>query len=60
MIIKLLIIFLVGILIGYNLGFKKGKEKGKAIGLNEAPLIILEESLKKGYCILCKEQKLTG
>ncbi len=60
MMIKIFIFFLVGIMIGYNLGYKRGKKSGRMIGLNEAPLMILEECLEKGYCVFCKNQKLTG
>lgn len=42
-----------GYLIGYYFGYKDGIRKGKV----EAKLSLREESLQKGYCILCKNDK---
>lgn len=51
--IYLIIFFLLAILVIYNLGVHNGRKKGRELGIREAELVILEESMKEGRCIIC-------
>ncbi len=56
MIIYILLSILTGLIIGFNLGYIMGKDKGVKIGHKEAPLLLKEESLKNGYCLICNNK----
>ncbi len=54
MIIDILITFLIGIFLGYIFGFKSGVKNGIKKAYYGAELKILSESIKKGYCLICR------
>ena len=56
MMVNILVSLLIGILVGYELGFKIGKEKGEEKSLAQIPLIILQKSMEKGYCLICERK----
>lgn len=49
----LVIITLTTFLLGYTIGKKYGKMIGYKTGLLESPLLFRQESLEKGYCLIC-------
>lgn len=57
MLINFIIGVLIGVLIGYNCGYIKGKKTGYIKGIKIAPLIIKEDSLKEGHCLICNKYK---
>ena len=54
--IEMLLYLIIGILIGYNLGYKKGEKKTIKNTIKSMPLILKEQSLIKGYCIICNQK----
>lgn len=55
------IVIIPGILlIGYIWGRRFGVQEGIKIGRALAPLELRQQSLEKGYCILCKEPSRVG
>ncbi|QTL98299.1 hypothetical protein GM661_10070 [Iocasia frigidifontis] len=51
--IYFIIFFLAAILVAYNLGVRNGRKQGKELGIREAELVILENSMEEGKCIIC-------
>lgn len=59
-VIALVMIFIGIFLAGYNLGIKKGKKAGRQVGIFEGRLLLLEESMEKGRCLLCSAREVTS
>ena len=57
MIFNILISLLVGMLAGYLWGYRLGKRDGIIQARQKTPLVMLAESLEKGYCTLCNQEK---
>jgi len=49
------IIFILGI--GYAIGYYFGKQDGIKEGILITPILLREESLRKGSCVLCQQDK---
>ncbi|MGM0470740.1 MAG: hypothetical protein ACQEQI_00425 [Bacillota bacterium] len=52
-----LILIVSGLIISYNLGYYYGKRRGIKRGKELSALELREESLTKGYCLLCNGDK---
>jgi len=51
-----LIIMVSILLIGYLWGKHDGRIEGYQRGVVHVPLLLREQSLEQGYCLLCKEE----
>ena len=45
------------LLLGYLWGKHDGRAEGYQRGTVDIPLLLREQSLEQGYCVLCNEQK---
>jgi hypothetical protein len=45
---------LLAFLLGYCVGKRLGREEGLAEGQALAPLLLRQQSLAQGYCLLCQ------
>ena len=53
----LILLFMVStLLLGYIWGKHDGRVEGYKRGTVDLPLILREQSLEQGYCLLCNEQ----
>ncbi|MBC8015680.1 MAG: hypothetical protein H7X79_08050 [Sporomusaceae bacterium] len=52
----MLIIAVITLLLGYLWGKHDGRAEGYQQGSAQLPLLLREQSLEQGYCILCSEQ----
>lgn len=52
----MLILMVSTLLLGYLWGKYDGRAEGYQQGLADLPLLLREQSLEQGYCILCSEQ----
>lgn len=57
MILFLSILVLAFFLFGFCCGKIYGRNRGYQLGITDAPLILRQESLEKGYCTLCGKEK---
>ncbi|WP_078809802.1 hypothetical protein [Selenihalanaerobacter shriftii] len=56
----LVISILLSLGVGYIAGYYFGRKDGFKEGLVIAPILLREESLKEGKCILCRNDKNDG
>lgn len=52
----ILILMMSTLLLGYLWGKHDGRAEGYQQGSAELPLLLREQSLEQGYCMLCNEQ----
>lgn len=55
--LSILIAVVIGLFVGYIWGKHKGMLYGNQQGLVSVPLLLRQQSLEKGYCILCNKPK---
>jgi len=51
-----IIISVSTLLLGYLWGKQNGRVEGYKCGTVDLPLLLREQSLEQGYCVLCNEQ----